>query len=144
MSQSGSQTEKSTRYMQMQMHPSAPLRVQIHFTPNLSCEDRQTPFYREIYAKVSVHSSPLFSCSPSRPTLFCKLEFWSMSLGLGALADGDARSLGEHSGCDVHGCQLLEEEFCGIRDVDLRDLGLVFTRTTFEGLRFEFPIMVSM
>lgn len=44
----------------------------------------------------------------------------------------DARSSGEHSGRNIHGCQLLEEKFGGIRNVNLRDLGLVLARSAFE------------
>lgn len=54
-------------------------------------------------------------------------------------ADRYPRSLSEHPGRNVHGCQLLEKQFRGIWDVDLRDSGLVLARSALETLCGEFP-----
>jgi hypothetical protein len=55
-------------------------------------------------------------------------------------AHRNTRSLSEHSCGNVHGCQLLEEQFGRIWDVNLRDFGLVFARTALERPGVDFAI----
>lgn len=55
------------------------------------------------------------------------------------LPERDAGSVGEHPRCNVHGCEFLEQQLGGVRDVDLRNLGLVLARTTLERLLGEIP-----
>lgn len=53
------------------------------------------------------------------------------------LPDTVSTALGVHPRRDVHTCQLLEEQLRSVRDVDLRDLGLVLTRTALELVALE-------
>jgi len=62
-----------------------------------------------------------------------------MSMTPMALADGDTGPVGEHAGGDIHGRKLLEEQFGGVRNVDLGDLRLVLAGPAFEGLLREVP-----
>ena len=39
-----------------------------------------------------------------------------------------------HPGRDVHGHELLEEQLCGVGELDLRDLGLVLAALALEGV----------
>lgn len=43
-----------------------------------------------------------------------------------------ATSLGIHSRCDVHTCQFLEKQFGSVRNVNLRNSGLVLARAALE------------
>lgn len=56
------------------------------------------------------------------------------------LADADTRSVGEHACGNVHRGQFLEEQLGGVRDVHLRDLGLVSAWSALEGLSVELTV----
>lgn len=47
------------------------------------------------------------------------------------VTDAETGASSEHAGCDVHGEKLLEEQFGGIGDVDLRDACLVVAWAAF-------------
>jgi hypothetical protein len=47
------------------------------------------------------------------------------------VAHAEARAIGKHARGDVHGEEFLEEQFCGVRDVDLRDASFVVARPAF-------------
>jgi hypothetical protein len=53
---------------------------------------------------------------------------------------GCSASTCKHARCNIHACKLLEEQFCRVRNVDLRDLGLVLTAPAIELLRLEFSM----
>lgn len=69
------------------------------------------------------------------------LHFSSKAEGL---ADTDTRPVGEHAGCNVHRRQLLEEQLGRVRDVHLRDLGLVSAWSALERLCVEFAVITSV
>lgn len=50
------------------------------------------------------------------------------------LSDRCAGPVGKHSCCNVHGLKFLEQQLGSIGNVDLGNLGLVFTRSAFERL----------
>ena len=47
------------------------------------------------------------------------------------VAHAEAGAVCEHAGGDVHGEEFLEEEFCGVGDVDLGDAGFIVAGATF-------------
>jgi hypothetical protein len=47
------------------------------------------------------------------------------------VAHAEAGAVCKHAGGDVHGEQFLEEEFCGVRDVDLGDTSFVVAGAAF-------------
>lgn len=55
------------------------------------------------------------------------------------LTDCDTGSFGVHARCNVHGGELLEQQFGSVRNVDLGDLRFVPAGTAFEGILFEVP-----
>lgn len=55
------------------------------------------------------------------------------------LTDCYTGSLGVHASCNIHGGELLKQQFCSVRDMDLRNLGLVAARPAFKGVLFEVP-----
>lgn len=55
-------------------------------------------------------------------------------------ADWNTRSLGEHSGSNIHRCQLLEEQLGSIRNMDLWDLRLILAGSALERLGGEFAV----
>jgi hypothetical protein len=79
----------------------------------------QTPRYAKTYP--SMFLFPKFLHFPTAPS-----------------ANRYPRSLREHSSCDIHCRQLLEEQLGCIWNMNLRDLGLVLARSTLEGLIGEF------
>lgn len=48
---------------------------------------------------------------------------------------------GEHARCDIHACQLLEEQFRRIRYLDLGDLGLIVARAAFVQALFDLSVI---
>ena len=48
---------------------------------------------------------------------------------------------GEHARCDIHACQLLEEQLRRIRYLDLGDLGLIVARAAFVQALFDLSII---
>jgi hypothetical protein len=63
----------------------------------------------------------------------------SLSPPLAASADRHARPVGEHARRNVHRLQLLEQQLGRVRDVDLRNLGLVLAGAALERLLGEVP-----
>lgn len=113
-----------------------------HDTCKCSCHIDLIPFVAQSvliperlmdYAKISVLLVLPFRFIHSYFPMLSPLLLWSDHL-----ANGDAGASGEHSGGDIHRCQLLEEQLRSVRDMDLRDLRFVFARTTLEGLDFDF------
>lgn len=58
------------------------------------------------------------------------------------LPNGSTGTVSEHARGNVHRLQLLEQEFCRIRNVNLRNLGLVLAGPAFKRLLGKVPIIM--